>query len=186
MGQEAAIELRQSWILTDHIILPFCMHIITLCLCLTLFAVNVILKERKSKDSITLAWQGPDRPNGVIVEYEVIYYEKVHLLSSPLLSSSLFFYFHLLYSNRPSYHPHTQITHMLLWPPLKAVTIAVVQAALACVIEGWSIIVPLGMKAISRPCTPQPAAHTHTHSSLIITGEWNQGWRHRSKRIPSL
>ncbi|XP_077077905.1 ephrin type-A receptor 3-like isoform X1 [Siphateles boraxobius] len=38
--------------------------------------VNVILKERKSKDSITLAWQGPDRPNGVIVEYEVIYYEK--------------------------------------------------------------------------------------------------------------
>ncbi|KAB5579830.1 hypothetical protein PHYPO_G00199470 [Pangasianodon hypophthalmus] len=38
--------------------------------------VSVILKERKSKDSITLAWQGPDRPNGVIVEYEVIYYEK--------------------------------------------------------------------------------------------------------------
>ncbi|XP_030631787.1 ephrin type-A receptor 4b [Chanos chanos] len=38
--------------------------------------VSVILKERKSKDSITLAWQGPDRPNGAIVEYEVIYYEK--------------------------------------------------------------------------------------------------------------
>ncbi|XP_060785606.1 ephrin type-A receptor 4b [Neoarius graeffei] len=38
--------------------------------------VSVILKERKSKDSITLAWQGPNRPNGVIVEYEVIYYEK--------------------------------------------------------------------------------------------------------------
>lgn len=89
------------------------MHIITLCICLTLFVVNVILKERKSKDSITLAWHGPDRPNGVIVEYEVIYYEKVHLLSSSLLSSSLLFYFHLLYSNRPSYHPHTQITHML-------------------------------------------------------------------------
>lgn len=69
------------------IILLFCVHIITLwlfslslCLCLILFAVNVILKERKSKDSITLAWQGPDRPNGVIVEYEVIYYEKVRLL----------------------------------------------------------------------------------------------------------
>ncbi|RXM34912.1 Ephrin type-A receptor 3 [Acipenser ruthenus] len=39
-------------------------------------AVSVILKERKSKDSITLAWQGPERANGAIVEYEVIYYEK--------------------------------------------------------------------------------------------------------------
>lgn len=40
-------------------------------------AVSVVLKERRSKDSVTLAWQGPERPNGVIVEYEVIYYEKV-------------------------------------------------------------------------------------------------------------
>ncbi|XP_068196172.1 ephrin type-A receptor 4b isoform X2 [Antennarius striatus] len=38
--------------------------------------VNVVLKERRSKDSVTLAWQGPERPNGAIVEYEVIYYEK--------------------------------------------------------------------------------------------------------------
>uniref|UniRef100_A0AAY4AFE8 receptor protein-tyrosine kinase n=1 Tax=Denticeps clupeoides TaxID=299321 RepID=A0AAY4AFE8_9TELE len=38
--------------------------------------VSVILKERKSKDSVTLAWQGPDRASGAIVEYEVIYYEK--------------------------------------------------------------------------------------------------------------
>ncbi|XP_035392294.1 ephrin type-A receptor 4b [Electrophorus electricus] len=38
--------------------------------------VSVILKERKSKDSVTLAWHGPDRPDGAIVEYEVIYYEK--------------------------------------------------------------------------------------------------------------
>ncbi|KAM6948344.1 LOW QUALITY PROTEIN: ephrin type-A receptor 3-like, partial [Aplochiton taeniatus] len=35
--------------------------------------VSVVLKERRSKDSVTLAWQGPDTPN---VEYEVIYYEK--------------------------------------------------------------------------------------------------------------
>uniref|UniRef100_H3CKJ9 receptor protein-tyrosine kinase n=1 Tax=Tetraodon nigroviridis TaxID=99883 RepID=H3CKJ9_TETNG len=41
-----------------------------------LAAVSVVLKERRSKDSVTLAWQGPERPNGVIVEYEVIYYEK--------------------------------------------------------------------------------------------------------------
>ncbi|XP_062849867.1 ephrin type-A receptor 4b isoform X2 [Trichomycterus rosablanca] len=38
--------------------------------------VSVILKERRSKDSVTLAWQGPDRTNGAIVEYEVVYYEK--------------------------------------------------------------------------------------------------------------
>ncbi|XP_037538227.1 ephrin type-A receptor 4b [Nematolebias whitei] len=38
--------------------------------------VSVVLKERRSKDSVTLAWQGPERPNGEIVEYEVIYYEK--------------------------------------------------------------------------------------------------------------
>uniref|UniRef100_A0A672IRY9 receptor protein-tyrosine kinase n=1 Tax=Salarias fasciatus TaxID=181472 RepID=A0A672IRY9_SALFA len=38
--------------------------------------VSVVLKERRSKDSVTLAWQGPQRPNGAIVEYEVIYYEK--------------------------------------------------------------------------------------------------------------
>uniref|UniRef100_H3B0W4 receptor protein-tyrosine kinase n=1 Tax=Latimeria chalumnae TaxID=7897 RepID=H3B0W4_LATCH len=41
----------------------------------TSLTLNVILKERKSKDSITLAWQGPERINGAI-EYEVIYYEK--------------------------------------------------------------------------------------------------------------
>lgn len=35
------------------------------------------MKERRSKDSVTLAWQGPERPSGAIVEYEVIYYEKV-------------------------------------------------------------------------------------------------------------
>ena len=45
------------------------------CVC----AVSVVLKERRSRDSVTLAWQGPDRPNGVIVEYEVIYYEKVRI-----------------------------------------------------------------------------------------------------------
>ncbi|XP_068136484.1 ephrin type-A receptor 3-like isoform X2 [Hyperolius riggenbachi] len=40
--------------------------------------VNVILKERKSKDSITLAFQGPEKTNDAVVEYEVIYYEKNH------------------------------------------------------------------------------------------------------------
>uniref|UniRef100_A0A8C5N0F3 receptor protein-tyrosine kinase n=1 Tax=Leptobrachium leishanense TaxID=445787 RepID=A0A8C5N0F3_9ANUR len=38
--------------------------------------VNVILKERRSKDSVTLAFQGPEKSNDIVVEYEVIYYEK--------------------------------------------------------------------------------------------------------------
>uniref|UniRef100_A0A8C9TA59 receptor protein-tyrosine kinase n=1 Tax=Scleropages formosus TaxID=113540 RepID=A0A8C9TA59_SCLFO len=38
--------------------------------------VNVVLKERKSRDSITLAWQEPDQAVGTVLEYEVIYYEK--------------------------------------------------------------------------------------------------------------
>ncbi|XP_040204621.1 ephrin type-A receptor 3-like [Rana temporaria] len=40
--------------------------------------VNVILKERKSKDSITLAFQGPEKTTDAVVEYEVIYFEKNH------------------------------------------------------------------------------------------------------------
>ncbi|KAK3541041.1 hypothetical protein QTP86_012351 [Hemibagrus guttatus] len=38
--------------------------------------VSVIVKERRSRDSITLAWQGPETPDGAVVEYEVTYYEK--------------------------------------------------------------------------------------------------------------
>lgn len=40
-------------------------------------SVSVIVKERRSRDSITLAWQGPENSDGAIVEYEVTYYEKV-------------------------------------------------------------------------------------------------------------
>ncbi|XP_076868331.1 ephrin type-A receptor 3 [Brachyhypopomus gauderio] len=38
--------------------------------------VSVIVKERRSKDSITLAWQAPEPSDGTVVEYEVTYYEK--------------------------------------------------------------------------------------------------------------
>lgn len=51
--------------------------------------MSVVLKERRSKDSVTLAWQGPERPNGVIVEYEVIYYEKVKGTHAPAHTQSL-------------------------------------------------------------------------------------------------
>uniref|UniRef100_A0A8B9GUB9 receptor protein-tyrosine kinase n=1 Tax=Astyanax mexicanus TaxID=7994 RepID=A0A8B9GUB9_ASTMX len=38
--------------------------------------VSVIVKERKGRDSITLAWQAPEPSDGTVVEYEVTYYEK--------------------------------------------------------------------------------------------------------------
>lgn len=47
------------------------------------------MKERRSKDSVTLAWQGPERPNGAIVEYEVIYYEKVRETSVLIFKGAL-------------------------------------------------------------------------------------------------
>uniref|UniRef100_A0A3B3RFA3 receptor protein-tyrosine kinase n=1 Tax=Paramormyrops kingsleyae TaxID=1676925 RepID=A0A3B3RFA3_9TELE len=38
--------------------------------------VSVVLKERRSRDSVTLAWQEPDRALGTVLDYEVVYYEK--------------------------------------------------------------------------------------------------------------
>lgn len=38
----------------------------------------------RSVDSITLTWSQPDQPNGVILDYELQYYEKVG--SSPRFS----------------------------------------------------------------------------------------------------
>ncbi|XP_029434050.1 ephrin type-A receptor 3 isoform X1 [Rhinatrema bivittatum] len=38
--------------------------------------VTIIRKERTSRNSITLSWQEPDHPNGIILDYEVKYYEK--------------------------------------------------------------------------------------------------------------
>lgn len=39
--------------------------------------MSVVLKERRSRDSVTLAWQEPDRALGTVLDYEVVYYEKV-------------------------------------------------------------------------------------------------------------
>lgn len=39
----------------------------------------------RTVDSITLSWSQPDQPNGVILDYELQYYEKVPvLLALPL------------------------------------------------------------------------------------------------------
>uniref|UniRef100_A0A8C7EZC8 receptor protein-tyrosine kinase n=1 Tax=Oncorhynchus kisutch TaxID=8019 RepID=A0A8C7EZC8_ONCKI len=39
--------------------------------------VTVIRKDRTSRNSISLSWLEPERPNGIILDYEVKYYEKV-------------------------------------------------------------------------------------------------------------
>uniref|UniRef100_A0A3Q3GUU2 receptor protein-tyrosine kinase n=1 Tax=Labrus bergylta TaxID=56723 RepID=A0A3Q3GUU2_9LABR len=39
--------------------------------------VTVIKKEKTSRNSVSLSWQEPERPNGIILDYEIKYYEKV-------------------------------------------------------------------------------------------------------------
>uniref|UniRef100_A0A6I8NPP3 Ephrin type-A receptor 7 n=1 Tax=Ornithorhynchus anatinus TaxID=9258 RepID=A0A6I8NPP3_ORNAN len=38
--------------------------------------VVVLRQERTGQNSVTLLWQEPERPNGIILEYEIKYYEK--------------------------------------------------------------------------------------------------------------
>lgn len=35
--------------------------------------------ESTGQNSVTLLWQEPDQPNGIILEYEIKYYEKVKM-----------------------------------------------------------------------------------------------------------
>lgn len=46
--------------------------------------VTSIQAKDITRHTISLAWQPPDRANGVILEYEVKYYEKVSLVPEPL------------------------------------------------------------------------------------------------------
>ncbi|CAG09222.1 unnamed protein product, partial [Tetraodon nigroviridis] len=39
--------------------------------------VTVIKKEKTSRNSVSLSWQQPERPNGIILDYEIKYYEKI-------------------------------------------------------------------------------------------------------------
>lgn len=43
--------------------------------------VMAIRQENASTNSITLAWHEPEQPNGVILEYDIKYYEKVGQLT---------------------------------------------------------------------------------------------------------
>uniref|UniRef100_A0A3P9CIB4 receptor protein-tyrosine kinase n=1 Tax=Maylandia zebra TaxID=106582 RepID=A0A3P9CIB4_9CICH len=43
--------------------------------------VSVVRKGHTGKSSIALSWAEPDRPNGIILEYEIKYFEKVKIFS---------------------------------------------------------------------------------------------------------
>lgn len=42
--------------------------------------VLAIRQENTSQNSVTLMWHEPHQPNGVILEYDIKYYEKVRVL----------------------------------------------------------------------------------------------------------
>lgn len=42
-------------------------------------SIALVQAKEVTRYSVALAWLEPDRPNGVILEYEVKYYEKVLL-----------------------------------------------------------------------------------------------------------
>uniref|UniRef100_A0A3P9IW40 receptor protein-tyrosine kinase n=1 Tax=Oryzias latipes TaxID=8090 RepID=A0A3P9IW40_ORYLA len=44
--------------------------------CQTPSPVSGIRKEKTTRNSVSLAWQEPERPNGIILDYEIKYYEK--------------------------------------------------------------------------------------------------------------
>lgn len=50
--------------------------------------VSIMHQVGRTVDSITLSWSQPDQPNGVILDYELQYYEKVMTMSFSLLSNA--------------------------------------------------------------------------------------------------
>lgn len=57
-----------------------CHSILSVCVCASHLApspVTVIRKEKTSRNSVSLSWVEPERPNGIILDYEIKYYEKV-------------------------------------------------------------------------------------------------------------
>ncbi|GCC30461.1 hypothetical protein chiPu_0008912 [Chiloscyllium punctatum] len=49
--------------------------------------VTVVKKERTSRNSISLSWQEPEHPNGIILDYEVKFYEKEQETSYTIMRS---------------------------------------------------------------------------------------------------
>lgn len=49
--------------------------------------VLAIRQENASQNSVTLLWQEPDQPNGVILEYDIKYFEKVRWFGVALFNN---------------------------------------------------------------------------------------------------
>lgn len=64
---------------------------LTHCLCLPAAPSTVSIMHQVSRtvDSITLSWSQPDQPNGVILDYELQYYEKVSVMQHTLFFQAL-------------------------------------------------------------------------------------------------
>ncbi|XP_057880714.1 ephrin type-A receptor 5 isoform X3 [Melospiza georgiana] len=55
--------------------------------CTTPSPVSTVKKGKITKNSISLSWQEPDRPNGIILEYEIKYFEKDQETSYTIIKS---------------------------------------------------------------------------------------------------
>ncbi|XP_040453037.1 ephrin type-A receptor 5 isoform X8 [Falco naumanni] len=55
--------------------------------CTTPSPVSSVKKGKITKNSISLSWQEPDRPNGIILEYEIKYFEKDQEMSYTIIKS---------------------------------------------------------------------------------------------------
>ncbi|XP_069091840.1 ephrin type-A receptor 5 isoform X4 [Pleurodeles waltl] len=55
--------------------------------CTTPSPISLVKKGKIAKNSISLSWQEPDRPNGIILEYEIKYFEKDHETSYTIIKS---------------------------------------------------------------------------------------------------
>ncbi|XP_051646645.1 ephrin type-A receptor 5 isoform X6 [Manacus candei] len=55
--------------------------------CTTPSPVSSVKKGKITKNSISLSWQEPDRPNGIILEYEIKYFEKDQETSYTIIKS---------------------------------------------------------------------------------------------------
>lgn len=79
--------------LTLNLAIKHLTHFFNLCLPPAPSPVTVIKKEKTSRNSVSLSWQQPERPNGIILDYEIKYYEKVGaglITDDELHNSSLF------------------------------------------------------------------------------------------------
>ncbi|XP_037752514.1 ephrin type-A receptor 5 isoform X11 [Chelonia mydas] len=55
--------------------------------CTTPSPISIVKKGKIAKNSISLSWQEPDRPNGIILEYEIKYFEKDQETSYTIIKS---------------------------------------------------------------------------------------------------